>query len=100
MNKFTTLLLFTLLLMNVQSFAADNAQPVKDSAASRFDAAVKDDNFEDFSYNVSDEQLQESVDISPIEEEAKSSFWSKVVNSGHFSSGTATKTYIPINNAQ
>ena len=62
---------------------------------SRFDKQVEDSNFEDNSHYISDEQLQDAKEIEVIDN--NTSFWSRVINSGHFSSDTATKTYIPIN---
>ena len=66
-------------------------------AQKSFEDTVKEYNFEDNSYNVSDEQLQNTSSENILEKDAKVSFWSKVINSGHFSSNTATKTWIPVN---
>lgn len=55
---------------------------------------IEDFNF-DSSYYMTDEQLQDAKEIDQIEE--KTDFTSKIINSGHFTSETATKTYIPIN---
>ena len=102
MKKIASILLFGLLALNTQViFAADTKTPVNEQAVQNktksFDEAVKDYNFEDNSYqNISDEQLQEIQDINKIDDNS-GGFWSKVINSGHFSSNTATKTYIPIN---
>lgn len=51
--------------------------------------------FNDNSYYLTDEQLQEAKEIDKIDD--NTSFTSKIINSGHFTSQTATKTYIPIN---
>lgn len=100
MNKITTLLLSGLLILSMQSFAADSSAVSKKSAENSFDTAVKNYDFENYSYNVSDEQLQETVENNSLESDAKASFWSKIINSSHFSSGTATKTYVPINKVE
>ena len=52
-------------------------------------------NFDDNSYYISDEQLKDIEDINKIEDET--TLETKIINSSHFSSGTATRTYIPIN---
>ena len=39
--------------------------------------------------------MQDAKEVDDIEH--KVGFWEKIVNSSHFSSNTATKTYIPIN---
>ena len=59
-----------------------------------YDRQLSDRYYDENSYNISDEQLQDTKEIEVIDN--SSSFWSKVINSGHFSSNTATKTYIPI----
>ena len=47
------------------------------------------------SYYLTEEQIQDAKEVDDIEH--KVGFWEKIVNSSHFSSNTATKTYIPIN---
>jgi len=47
------------------------------------------------SYYMTEEQLQDAKEVDDIEH--KVGFWQKIINSSHFSSDTATKTYIPIN---
>ena len=98
MKKLSTVLILGFALMNLNlTFAADQK---KDAAAS-YDAAVKEYDFESNSYNVSDDQLQNSiVNEDLIQKDQKQSFWAKVVNSSHFSSKTATKTWIPVNKAE
>jgi len=90
MKKYTTLLLSTMLLLSVNiAFGADY------SSNTSYDSTAKEYNFENNSYNISDEQLTREVDADILQEDKKVSFWQKVVNSSHFSSSTATKTWIP-----
>ena len=97
MKKITSLLLTSLLLLSVQAtFAATASQ---DKSAS-FDAAVKEYDFENNSYNISDEQLHIESGEESLQKDRKASFWSKIVNSSHFSSNTATKTWTPFNKAE
>ncbi len=93
MKKYTTLLLSAMLLIGItgSTFAAEK------QAQKSFEDTVKEYNFEDNSYNVSDEQLQNTSSENILEKDSKVSFWSKVINSSHFSSNTATKTWIPVN---
>ena len=93
MKKYTTLLLSAMLLIGVTGSAFAEEKQAQKS----FEDTVKEYNFEDNSYNVSDEQLQNTSSENILEKDAKVSFWSKVINSGHFSSNTATKTWIPVN---
>ena len=97
MTKILTMLMVGLLMFNVQFACAKHkdtlAQPSNTTSAFDVD---EDYNFEDFSYNVSDEQLEEVEDMDKIEDK-DSDFDDKVINSGHFSSNTATRTWIPIN---
>ena len=93
MKKISAILLSGMLLLTVQSTFAASGE-----ATSSYDKAVKEYDFENNSYNVSDEQLQkEQLDPDLLKEDKKVSFWQKVVNSSHFSSNTATKTWIPLN---
>lgn len=96
MNKKISILLAAMMLFGFQFCqAADNVK--KYNSSDDFDAKANEYNFE----NVSDEQLQQIVDgENSLKEDSKASFWSKIINSSHFSSGTATKTYIPINKIQ
>jgi len=95
MKKLTSIFLFGLLLISTSSVMAQD-QTVKQNNSQY---TVSDDyNFENNSYNISDEQLQDTSDINKIEDNA--TFWQKLINSSHFSSNTATRTYIPINKAQ
>jgi septal ring-binding cell division protein DamX len=93
MKKYTTLLLSAMLLIGITGSAFAEEKQAQKS----FEDTVKEYNFEDNSYNVSDEQLQNTSSENILEKDAKVSFWSKVINSGHFSSNTATKTWIPVN---
>ena len=105
MTKIITLLMFGLLLFSVQSVSA--RESIGDVA--NFDTKYEhEQNIENYdfsepldenSFYISDEQVQEmnseAEDINQIEE--KTTFDQKVINSGHFSSTTATKTWIPLN---
>ena len=95
MKKILAIVFFGLLTLNTgMVFAADNSDAAKEQSQYTYD--VNDDfNFEDNSYYISDEQLKDIEDINKIEDETN--FETKVINSSHFSSGTATRTYIPIN---
>ena len=97
MNKFTSILLSSLLLVSVQVTFAETAK--QDKAAS-FDAAVKEYDFENNSYNISDEQLHIESGEESLQKDRKASFWSKIINSSHFSSNTATKTWTPFNKTE
>ena len=106
--------LLSALLLSFPAFAADMVtNPESDLPASAkntvkkttkttapkpkrsFEEEVKDYNFEEVSNNISNAELEEASKPEPVEE--KQSFWTTVVNSSHFSSETATKTYIPVN---
>ncbi len=95
MKKILSVVFFGLLMLNTcPIFAADNSDAAKEQSQYTYD--VDDDfNFDDNSYYISDEQLKDIEDINKIEDETN--FETKVINSSHFSSGTATRTYIPIN---
>lgn len=56
---------------------------------------VNDQNY-DFETNISDEQLRDLENMDKIDDD-NAGFWHKIINSSHFSSGTATRTWIPIN---
>ncbi len=94
MKKILSLLFFGFFFVNGCVFAAYNNNYEDDKSGYTYD--VNDNyNFEDNSYYISDEQLKDIEDINKIEDETN--FETKVINSSHFSSGTATRTYIPIN---
>ena len=97
MKKITTLVLFSALLVlgSTPVVMADNN---KESA--NYNNAVKEYDFENNSYNISDEQLQAETGEQSLESDKKASFWSKIINSSHFSSNTATRTWIPFNKAE
>ncbi len=103
MIRLISVMLFGLLFLNAQVFAQtetnsnapeQKTQTVNEEVPISEEELTKDFNFTDTSY-LTDEQLQEAKEVNDIEE--KTSFSSKIINSGHFTSGTATKTYIPIN---
>ena len=98
MKKILSLLFFALLLTNVSVFAKDKISPV--AHTQEYYDMNNDEDF-DFSNNVNyltEEQLKDAQEIDEIDD--KSSLWDKSINSSHFSSKTATKTYIPINKVQ
>ena len=103
MIRLISVLLFGLLVMSTSvSFANENNSASETNANAQqtdnFSEQVFDEddfNFNDVSNYLTEEQLQEAQEINEIEE--KSSFSSKIIDSGHFTSETASKTYIPIN---
>lgn len=102
MTRIFALLLFGFLFMNFQPM---NAQEV--SATAENDAQVEQNTFnvsDDYNFNaasqyITDEQLEAAKSIDKIDDD-NSGFWQKLINSSHFSSDTATKTWIPINKVQ
>ncbi len=91
---FSSVLISTLLFIAVQTTFANEVPYPYDKSQNTYD--VSDEyNFTDSSYYLTDEQLQDAQEIDEIDD--KSSFEAKVINSSHFSSGTATRTWIPIN---
>ena len=91
--------MLSLLVVNVQFACAKQKDTIAQPSntvkyESDFDAE-KDYDIEDFSYNISDEQLEESKEDEEIDN--TKTFDDKVINSGHFTSGTATRTWIPWN---
>ena len=85
MLKIITLLMFSALLLYPQSIAA---QEINTTGTTNYDY-----NFDENSFNISDEQFKEVEEVETDNE--KQSFTSKVINSGHFTSNTATRTWIP-----
>ena len=98
MNKIIALLFFTFLLLNVCVVAKDRISPVANTQEYYEMNANSDINFSDGANYMTDEQLQDAQEIDEIDD--KSSWIDKIINSSHFSSKTATKTYIPINKVQ
>ncbi len=96
MIRLLSIVLFGLLFLNVPQLpvCAETAQNENVNAVNSFDESEEEFDFTNTSY-LTDEQLQEAKQIDQIDE--KTSFTSKIINSGHFTSGTASKTYIPIN---
>ena len=103
MIRLISVLLFGLLIMSTSVSFANEKNPASETNANaqqtdNFSEQVFDEddfNFNDVSNYLTEEQLQEAQEINEIEE--KSSFSSKIIDSGHFTSETASKTYIPIN---
>lgn len=99
MNKIISLLLFGLLFTNLSVLAKDRISPVAHTDEYyEMNANSQDFNFTNTTNYLTEEQLQDAQEIDEIDE--KVGFWQKIINSSHFSSGTATKTYIPINKIQ
>lgn len=94
MNKIATFILFSFLVMTNASFAKETI--VNHGLTNDETYQETDFDFEKNSYNISDEQLKDLENIDKIEDE-NVGFWQKIINSSHFSSGTATRTWIPIN---
>ena len=93
MTKFFSVLFLSLLFLNTQlTFAV---QTVENNTKNTQEYSEEDFDFTSKSNYITDEQLQAAQEIDEIED--KSSFGAKIINSSHFSSSTATKTYIPIN---
>ncbi len=94
MTKLFTVMFLALLTLSFQmSFAKDVEINYDDEAQ-----VEEEYDFMDNSQYLTDEQLQDAKEIDDIDD--KSGFEAKIINSSHFSSGTATKTYIPINKVQ
>lgn len=93
MIRFISALLFGLLLLNSAQLFAQEQSSVSTKSAN--EETFEGYNFNDTSFYITDEQMQEAKEIDQIEE--NSSLTSKIINSSHFTSQTATKTYIPIN---
>ncbi len=92
--------IFSLFMLCSLTFVCGNAFAVQNDNYSDGQSGYTYDldenyNFDDNSYYISDEQLKDIEDINKIEDET--TLETKVINSSHFSSGTATRTYIPIN---
>ena len=104
MLKFTSALLFSLLLLATPFVSAKESIGDVANYNTKYEHEYTEDydfneNLDDNSFYISDEQVQEmnsaDVDINAVEE--KTTFTQKVINSGHFSSDTATKTWVPLN---
>lgn len=95
MNKVISLLILTLLALNMPVLAKDRISPVAHTQEYYELNANSDFNFSESVNYLTEEQLQDAQEIDQIDD--KSSWLDKIINSSHFSSKTATKTYIPIN---
>ena len=103
MKKITTLLISGLLLIGVSSVYAKESIGNVDNFNTKYEHEYTEDydftdDYDNNSFYISDEQVKDMngvEDINQIEE--KTTFTQKVINSGHFSSDTATKTWIPLN---
>ena len=91
MLKNITLVLFTAMLFLPLDASAQDAivgREVSDNDTVNYSYDIDENSF-----NVSDEQFKEVQEVE--QENEKQDFNSKVINSSHFSSGTATRTWIP-----
>ena len=107
MTKIITILMFGLLLFNIPTVSAKESIGDVANFDTKYDHEYDREYIDDYDFNdrlddnsfyISDEQVKEmntAEDINQIEE--KTTFTQKVINSGHFSSETATKTWIPLN---
>jgi len=93
MLKIISLLIFTLFAINVQTVFAQDVN--LEQKANQTNSIEEEYNFENNSFYISDEQLQEVKNMHEPEEKATLDV--KIIDSSHFSSGTAARTYIPIN---
>ena len=104
MLKFTTALLFGLLILSVPYVNAKESIGNVSDFNTKYEHEYTDDNdlnekLDENSFYISDEQVQDmnntDSDINAIDD--KTTFDQKVIDSGHFSSNTATRTWIPLN---
>ena len=95
MIKIISLILFCCMFVNIQAIASETVAP-QSSNAEYIYGIENEYNFEENSYNISDEQLKDLENHEKIDDD-NSGFWQKIINSSHFSSDTATRTWIPIN---
>lgn len=95
MTKIISLLILALFITNTQFVLANTTNNTETKANQVKTIAEEGYDFENNSFYISDEQLQQVEEMNEPEE--KTTLDVKIINSSHFSSGTATKTYIPIN---
>lgn len=118
MRKIISLILFGLLCINtaalckeqkalqykkesVSKAAVKGSQPVKEVTeqkdATKADLNENDIlNLDDNSFTITDEQFQEAKNMSELDDSDKS-LGTKIINSSHFTVGTPSKTYNPLN---
>lgn len=94
MTKIISMILFSTLLLSQVTIAKESM--INHGLKNSDTYEETDFNFEENSYNISDEQLKDLENMDKIEDE-EVGFWQKIINSSHFSSNTATRTWIPIN---
>jgi len=94
MTKIISMILFSTLLLSQVTIAKESM--INHGLKNNDTYEETDFNFEENSYNISDEQLKDLENMDKIEDE-EVGFWQKIINSSHFSSNTATRTWIPIN---
>lgn len=100
MLKFISVSLFCLMCLSTMSVSAkDNTAVNKTEAKSNYTYDAEENfNFNDNSYNISDEQLENASNRDVYNDlNERQSFMQRIINSSHFSSGTATQTYVPVN---
>ena len=98
MKKTLSILFLSLMTLSLTVFAKDRISPVAHTQEYYEMNANQDFNFSDSANYLTEEQLQDAQEVDQIDD--KSSWLDKIINSSHFSSQTATKTYIPINKVQ
>ena len=94
MKKILSLILFAVFALNVQFVCARETQ-TNVNVNSQLQAVEDEYNFSDASNYLTDEQLEDAQQIDEIEDK-DTSFIKKIINSSHFSSDTATKTWIQL----
>lgn len=96
MKKIFVLLAFSFLFANLTIAAPQKPAAVDNTQNNTYNVS------DDFSFdnNITDAQLeQQAKELNKIEDD-NNGIDSKIINSSHFSSGTATKTWIPLNKPQ
>ncbi len=96
MKKIISLLLFSLLLINVQAYCAEKKAVSNSNDAAKQELKGFDDlEINDNMFTITDEQFEEAKDTTILPEE-KMDFRTRVINSGYFTPETPSRTYIPL----
>ena len=95
MIKIISFILLSCLTLNMTVIASE-ANTTQSKNAEYIYGIDDEYNFEENSYQISDEQLKDIQNHEKIEDD-NAGFLQKIINSSHFSSNTATRTWIPIN---
>lgn len=100
MLRVITIALLCMLCMNIPFVSAAGKKAKTTAPVVQKTTPVSQDefNFTDGANYVTDEQLEKANLQENLEE--KGSWVERIINSSHFSSDTATKTYIPLNKVQ